>query len=208
MDWILSIWITLIAVELGKHCLLYMISLAVDENSNELPCILLQEEAERYMRVGVLQYDASGVPAFMHRTERTKFANFVDGLSAEKMRPILVIPSFGPNIPLEVPPRLFPWSSSLSHMLCAAYKKCSWRKDRDLLELAPPVLALHWGDDMHSISGNAARLQASELTEFQPLRYLVTMGMPVLPIKKGSTELDGMLGRKREIFPHAFKTSA
>ena len=62
----------------------------------------VQEESSRYFRVGMLQYDDNGVPAFMHRTERTKFANWVNGYSLDMMRPKLVIPSFGPDIPAEV----------------------------------------------------------------------------------------------------------
>lgn len=57
-----------------------------------------KDEARRYLRVGVIQYSDLGVPAFMHRTERTKFASWRDGYSLEVMRPVFVLPSFGPDI--------------------------------------------------------------------------------------------------------------
>ena len=62
----------------------------------------MQEESQRYLRVGVLQYDDLGSPAFMHRTERTKFANWGNGYPLELMRPQLIVPSYGPDIPLQV----------------------------------------------------------------------------------------------------------
>ena len=58
----------------------------------------LQHDKTRYLRLGMLQYGPDYLPSFLHRTERTKFANFKNGYDLVTMDPQYFVPSFGPNV--------------------------------------------------------------------------------------------------------------
>lgn len=58
----------------------------------------MQHEKTRYLRLGMLQYGPDLLPSFLHRTERTKFANWKNGYDLETMKPQFFLPSFGPNV--------------------------------------------------------------------------------------------------------------
>lgn len=52
----------------------------------------MQDETLRYLRLGMLQFDEEADPAFLHRTERTKFAKKGNGYSVELMHPAWFVP--------------------------------------------------------------------------------------------------------------------
>ena len=63
---------------------------------------LYQEERKRYLRLGMLQFDDSADAAFLHRTERTKFAQKKKGYSLDVMQPEYFVPPLTTDITSQV----------------------------------------------------------------------------------------------------------
>ena len=63
----------------------------------------MQDDRARYLRLGMLQFDEQAEPAFLHRTERTKFRNKrKDGYSLDVMQPAFVVPPLDTALTSEV----------------------------------------------------------------------------------------------------------
>lgn len=83
----------------------------------DIDCCHVQHESRRYLRLGMLQYGPDLLPAFLHRTERTKFADWKQGYDLETMKPRFFVPSLGPEVSRQV------GSTSCSFLLPAIFSR-------------------------------------------------------------------------------------